>query len=417
MSVAEHDGVAGLERLLPDVRARRPDRRPWRRVPRLGRRRSRVPRLRRRDRRRVARSLPSRPARRGSGAARAPLARLEPVPDRARGAARVAALRPLRRRAGVLLQLGRGGGRGGAQVRTQGDREGRRRRPGGWLPRAHARARSRRRASPPSARRSSRSSRACASSSRTTSTRSARPSTGRSGSSCSSRSSARAASSRSTAGFVAAAAELASASLPRRGADRGRPDGDVLRLRAARRAARISSTLAKGLANGLPIGALLVADEAAGAFAPGDHGSTFGGNPVVVRGRLRGRRRDRRGAARRTSGRTAPRSPTRSPRFRGSSPYAGAGCCSASRSTALPRRSSMRPASRASSSSPPARTSFASRPRSPSPPTRSRRLSPFSHAYCASVLHTMNRRERQNAILRARARAGALDAGGGRVSA
>ncbi len=38
--------------------------------------------------------------------------------------------------------------------------------------------------------------------------------------------------------------------------------------------------LAKGLANGLPIGALLVADEVAGAFAPGDHGSTFGGNPV-----------------------------------------------------------------------------------------------------------------------------------------
>jgi predicted acetylornithine/succinylornithine family transaminase len=39
-------------------------------------------------------------------------------------------------------------------------------------------------------------------------------------------------------------------------------------------------TLAKGLANGLPIGALLVADHAAGAFVPGDHGSTFGGNPV-----------------------------------------------------------------------------------------------------------------------------------------
>lgn len=39
-------------------------------------------------------------------------------------------------------------------------------------------------------------------------------------------------------------------------------------------------TLAKGLGNGLPIGALLVADEAGGAFAPGDHGSTFGGNPV-----------------------------------------------------------------------------------------------------------------------------------------
>jgi acetylornithine aminotransferase len=39
-------------------------------------------------------------------------------------------------------------------------------------------------------------------------------------------------------------------------------------------------TLAKGLANGLPIGALLVAEEAGGAFVPGDHGSTFGGNPV-----------------------------------------------------------------------------------------------------------------------------------------
>jgi predicted acetylornithine/succinylornithine family transaminase len=40
-------------------------------------------------------------------------------------------------------------------------------------------------------------------------------------------------------------------------------------------------TLAKGLANGLPIGAFLVADEVAGAFEPGDHASTFGGNPVA----------------------------------------------------------------------------------------------------------------------------------------
>ncbi len=40
-------------------------------------------------------------------------------------------------------------------------------------------------------------------------------------------------------------------------------------------------TLAKALANGLPLGCLLVATRAAGAFAPGDHGSTFGGNPVV----------------------------------------------------------------------------------------------------------------------------------------
>jgi acetylornithine aminotransferase len=40
-------------------------------------------------------------------------------------------------------------------------------------------------------------------------------------------------------------------------------------------------TLAKGLGNGLPIGALLVRDGVATAIGPGDHGSTFGGNPVA----------------------------------------------------------------------------------------------------------------------------------------
>jgi acetylornithine/N-succinyldiaminopimelate aminotransferase len=40
-------------------------------------------------------------------------------------------------------------------------------------------------------------------------------------------------------------------------------------------------TLAKALANGLPIGCLLVADDAARGFVPGDHGSTFGANPVA----------------------------------------------------------------------------------------------------------------------------------------
>ncbi|MBC7229503.1 MAG: acetylornithine transaminase [Actinobacteria bacterium] len=40
-------------------------------------------------------------------------------------------------------------------------------------------------------------------------------------------------------------------------------------------------TLAKGLAGGLPIGALLTTSEIAEGFKPGDHGSTFGGNPVV----------------------------------------------------------------------------------------------------------------------------------------
>lgn len=40
-------------------------------------------------------------------------------------------------------------------------------------------------------------------------------------------------------------------------------------------------TTAKALANGLPIGALIAKREAAEAFRPGDHGSTFGGGPVV----------------------------------------------------------------------------------------------------------------------------------------
>jgi acetylornithine aminotransferase len=39
-------------------------------------------------------------------------------------------------------------------------------------------------------------------------------------------------------------------------------------------------TLAKGLGGGLPIGAVIALNEAADAFEPGDHGSTFGGNPV-----------------------------------------------------------------------------------------------------------------------------------------
>ncbi len=40
-------------------------------------------------------------------------------------------------------------------------------------------------------------------------------------------------------------------------------------------------TLAKGLGGGLPIGACLAFDEAAQLLGPGQHGSTFGGNPVA----------------------------------------------------------------------------------------------------------------------------------------
>lgn len=40
-------------------------------------------------------------------------------------------------------------------------------------------------------------------------------------------------------------------------------------------------TLAKGLGGGVPIGACLATDDAAKAFTPGSHASTFGGNPLV----------------------------------------------------------------------------------------------------------------------------------------
>jgi len=41
-------------------------------------------------------------------------------------------------------------------------------------------------------------------------------------------------------------------------------------------------TMAKGLGGGFPIGAMLASEKAAGGFAPGDHASTFGGNPLAT---------------------------------------------------------------------------------------------------------------------------------------
>ena len=40
-------------------------------------------------------------------------------------------------------------------------------------------------------------------------------------------------------------------------------------------------TLAKGLGSGVPVGACLTAGKATGTFKPGNHGSTFGGNPLA----------------------------------------------------------------------------------------------------------------------------------------
>ena len=41
------------------------------------------------------------------------------------------------------------------------------------------------------------------------------------------------------------------------------------------------TTLAKPLAGGIPMGAMLCTEEAARAFTPGMHGTTFGGNPFA----------------------------------------------------------------------------------------------------------------------------------------
>jgi acetylornithine aminotransferase len=42
--------------------------------------------------------------------------------------------------------------------------------------------------------------------------------------------------------------------------------------------------LAKGLASGVPVGACVVGGRAKGVFKPGNHGSTFGGNPLAMTG-------------------------------------------------------------------------------------------------------------------------------------
>ena len=44
--------------------------------------------------------------------------------------------------------------------------------------------------------------------------------------------------------------------------------------------------LAKGLASGIPVGAIVAHGEAARTFKPGNHGTTFGGNPLAMRAGL-----------------------------------------------------------------------------------------------------------------------------------
>ncbi|MDR3003202.1 MAG: aminotransferase class III-fold pyridoxal phosphate-dependent enzyme, partial [Acidovorax sp.] len=42
-------------------------------------------------------------------------------------------------------------------------------------------------------------------------------------------------------------------------------------------------TLAKGLGSGVPVGAIVAHGKAANVLQPGNHGSTFGGNPLAMR--------------------------------------------------------------------------------------------------------------------------------------
>ena len=51
-------------------------------------------------------------------------------------------------------------------------------------------------------------------------------------------------------------------------------------------------TMAKALGNGVPIGACWARDDVAAAFKPGDHATTYGGQPLAARARIRGARAD-----------------------------------------------------------------------------------------------------------------------------
>ena len=112
-------------------------------------------------------------------------------------------------------------------------------------------------------------------------------------------------------------------------------------------------TLAKGLGNGLPVGAFLVADSAPAGLEPGDHASTFGGNPVVCAAAcavVETVDADLLASVRAKGERLA----AGSSRCRASSRSAAAASCSAPSSTARPARSSRRVSRPASSSAPPA---------------------------------------------------------------
>ena len=91
-------------------------------------------------------------------------------------------------------------------------------------------------------------------------------------------------------------------------------------------------TLAKGLGSGFPVGACVAVGPAAELMQPGQHGTTFGGNPLASRaaltvldviesdGLLEHAHRDGRGSPGRSRGSACPRSTM----------CGAGGCCSAS---------------------------------------------------------------------------------------
>ena len=299
-----------------DLRARRSHDRARRGLPRLGRRRARVPRLRRRDRGRLARPLPSRPRSRprrrssnGSGTSRTSTARSPPrssrrcsrlgsaarrrssatrAPRRSRRRSSTRARRP--GKPGVVALEGSFHGRTLGALSVTGQ-PGKRDAVRAARPRRALRSAERRRRA------------AVAAVDDEVGLILLEPILGEGGVVPLDRE------------FVAAAAELAAAPLLRRGADRSRADGIVLRLRAARRAAR--SRHAREGSRQRP--------AHRGAARRGRCGRRLRARrprldvrrqPRVVRRRVRRRRGDRRGAARRTCSVEARSSPRRSRRFR-----------------------------------------------------------------------------------------------------
>ncbi len=61
-----------------------------------------------------------------------------------------------------------------------------------------------------------------------------------------------------------------------------RPDRQLVRVPAATASTPDAVTIAKGIAGGFPIGALVTFGWASDLFSAGQHGSTFGGNPLAT---------------------------------------------------------------------------------------------------------------------------------------